>query len=290
MFKKSLVALVTIISIQGSWAQKKTFEPVDYVNILMGTDSKYSLSNGNTYPAIGLPWGMNIWTPQTGKNGDGWQYTYSAEKIRGFKQTHQPSPWMNDYGMFSLMPVTGKGVAEQEKRASWFSHKTEVAKPYYYSVYLADHDVTTEIAPTERAAIFRFTFPQTDSAFVVIDAFDKESFVQIIPEKQQIVGYSTKYSRGNLKNFKNYFIIQFDQPFTSAGCWTENELLRNDLSLSNDKNSGAIVGFSIQTRGQQVHARVASSFISAEQAAINLRELGSDNFEQVKQKRSRCLE
>ena len=69
---------------------------VDYINPLMGTDSKYDLSNGNTYPAIALPWGMNTWTPQTGKMGDGWQYTYDAHKINGFKQTHQPSPWMNE--------------------------------------------------------------------------------------------------------------------------------------------------------------------------------------------------
>src|SRR5882724_9902218 len=59
-------------------------DPVDYVNPLMGTDSRPSLSNGNTYPAIGVPWGMNMWTAQTGKNGDGWQYTYEGEKIEGF--------------------------------------------------------------------------------------------------------------------------------------------------------------------------------------------------------------
>src|ERR1019366_98246 len=132
--------------------------PVDYVNPLMGTDSKYDLSNGNTYPAIAVPWGMNLWTPQTAKNGDGWQYAYASNHILGFKQTHQPSPWMNDYGMFSLMPVTGKAIFREEKRGSWFSHKAEIVKPYYYSVYLADYDVTAEISPTERAAAFRFTF------------------------------------------------------------------------------------------------------------------------------------
>src|SRR3954465_300 len=82
--------------------------PVDFVNPLMGTASKPELSNGNTYPTIALPWGMNFWTPQTGKMGNGWAYTYDADKIRGFKQTHQPSPWMNDYGQFAIMPVTGK--------------------------------------------------------------------------------------------------------------------------------------------------------------------------------------
>ena len=71
--------------------------PVDYVNTLAGTQSKFELSTGNTYPAIAMPWGMNFWTPQTGDMGDGWTYTYNADKIKGFKQTHQPSPWMNDY-------------------------------------------------------------------------------------------------------------------------------------------------------------------------------------------------
>ena len=98
-----------------------------YVNPLMGTQSSFELSTGNTYPAIARPWGMNFWTPQTGKMGDGWQYTYTANKIRGFKQTHQPSPWINDYGQFSIMPVTGKLEFDEEKRASWFSHKGEIA-------------------------------------------------------------------------------------------------------------------------------------------------------------------
>src|SRR5688572_26342123 len=150
-------------------AQNKTESPVDYVNTLMGTQSVHSLSNGNTYPAIARPWGMNFWSPQTGKMGDGWMYTYTAEKIRGFKQTHQPSPWINDYGQFSIMPVTGKPKFKEEERASWFSHKSETAKPYYYSVYLADYDLVTEITPTERAAVFRFSFKDTDSANVVID-------------------------------------------------------------------------------------------------------------------------
>ena len=103
----------------------QTSNPVDYVNTLVGTDSKYELSTGNTYPAIALPWGMNFWSPQTGKMGSGWMYTYHSDKIRGFKQTHQPSPWMNDYGQFSLMPVAGKPVFDEEERASWFSHKAD---------------------------------------------------------------------------------------------------------------------------------------------------------------------
>ena len=138
--------------------QKGSFSPVDYVNPLMGTESTYAFSHGNTYPAVAVPWGMNFWSPQTGENGSGWMYTYTDSLIRGFRQTHQPSPWINDYGQFSIMPVTGKPEFEEDKRASWFSHKAEIAKPYYYKVYLAEHDVVTEMVPTERAVMFRFTF------------------------------------------------------------------------------------------------------------------------------------
>lgn len=253
--------------------------PVDYVSTLVGTQSKFELSTGNTYPATALPWGMNFWTPQTGKMGDGWAYTYDADKIRGFKQTHQPSPWMNDYGQFSIMPITGGLVFDQDQRASWFSHKAEVAKPYYYKVYLADHDVTTELVPTERAAMFRFTYPETKNAYVVIDAFDKGSYVKVIPEENKIIGYSTKNSGGVPENFKNYFVIQFDKPFTFTSGVKENNILPNETEVQGN-HTGAIIGFATQ-KGEIVHARVASSFISYEQAELNLKELGKDSFDQL---------
>ena len=254
---------------------------VDYVNPLMGTDSKVSLSNGNTYPAIALPWGMNTWTAQTGKMGDGWQYTYAADKIRGFKQTHQPSPWMNDYGQFSLMPVTGKPVFEEAARASWFSHKSETVKPYYYSVYLADYNVTTEITPTERAAMFRFTFPPADSAFVVVDAFDKGSYIKIIPAENKIIGYSTRHSHKSPDNFKNYFVIVFDRPFTTAYTWHGKTADPAGTLEVTDDHAGAVIHFAITSKAQVVHARVASSFISAAQAEINLREIGTAGFDAI---------
>ncbi|MRX07273.1 glycoside hydrolase family 92 protein [Pseudoduganella sp. FT25W] len=258
-------------------------DPVELVNPLMGTASKPELSNGNTYPTIALPWGMNFWTPQTGKMGNGWAYTYDADKIRGFKQTHQPSPWMNDYGQFAIMPVTGKLRFNQDDRASWFSHKAETAKPYYYSVYLADADVTTEITPTERAAQFRFTYPKTDEAYVVVDAYDKGSYIKVLPEQRKIVGYSTRYARGPLPNFKNYFVIYFDKPFTSSRIWSGNKLVDGVTELASE-HSGAVVGFKTE-KGEKVGMRVASSFISEEQAELNLkRELADDSFDATAQK------
>ncbi|NDV60321.1 GH92 family glycosyl hydrolase [Bacteroides sp. 519] len=265
-----------------SFAVYATEEPVDYVNPLVGTQSKHSLSTGNTYPAIARPWGMNFWTPQTGEMGNGWAYTYNSDKIRGFKQTHQPSPWMNDYGQFSIMPVTGKAVFNQDERASWFSHKAEIAKPYYYKVYLADHDVVTELTPTERAVMFRFTFPENKNSYVVVDAFDKGSYIKIIPEENKIIGYTTRNSGGVPENFKNYFVIVFDKKFTYTASVANQIITENSLESKSD-HAGGIIGFSTK-KGELVHARIASSFISYEQAERNLGELGKDCFDEVAQK------
>ncbi|MGJ1246240.1 GH92 family glycosyl hydrolase [Sphingobacterium sp. UBA7038] len=276
--KKLTGSILFLFATHAGMAQQTS--PVDFVNPLIGTESKYELSNGNTYPAIARPWGMNFWTPQTGNMGDGWVYTYTADKIKGFKQTHQPSPWNNDYGQFSIMPVTGTPQFDQEKRASWFSHKAEIAKPYYYSVYLADHDVTTELSPSQRAAIFQFTFPKTDSAYVIIDAFDKGSYIKVIPQENKIIGYSTKNSGGVPENFKNYFVITFDRPFSYKAAVKSGAISKDELEIQ-DNHAGAVVGFSSLKRGEKVTARIASSFISFEQAELNLKEVKSKTFQQV---------
>jgi predicted alpha-1,2-mannosidase len=274
--------LLLSLSLSGQKTSGSSFEPIDYVNPLMGTDSKFSLSNGNTYPAIALPWGMNFWTPQTAKMGDGWQYAYSADKIRGFKQTHQPSPWMNDYGNFSLMPVTGALKFTEEDRASWFSHKAETVMPHYYSVYLAEYDVTAEFTTTERAACFRFTFPERDTSYVVIDAFDQGSYVKVIPGTNKVIGYSTRNSGGVPENFKNYFVVEFDKAIEYIAVWDKDQLNENENELCGE-HAGAVIGFATK-KGEVVNARVASSFISHEQAELNLEEIGEDDFEAVKAK------
>ena len=285
MLKRTLSALACALAMTLSMpaaAQKSDFSPVDYVNPLVGTLSTFELSTGNTYPAIARPWGMNFWTPQTGEMGNGWQYVYTDNKIRGFKQTHQPSPWINDFGQFSIMPVVGAPVFDQDKRASWFSHKGEVAKAYYYKVYLAEHDVVTEFAPTDRAAIFRFTFPDSKDSYVVVDAFDRGSAVEIDKANNRITGYTTRNSGGVPRNFKNYFVIEFDKPFEYVATVADGHI--NEGSLSQQANhAGAIIGFATR-KGEKVNARVASSFISPEQALTNLKELGDDTLEEVAEK------
>ena len=256
---------------------------VEFVNPLVGTDSNYALSNGNTYPAIALPWGMNFWTPQTNKMGNGWGYMYDDQKLRGFKQTHQPSPWINDYAAFSLFPETKELIFDENKRASWYSHKAEISKPHYYKAYLANYDVITEITPSERAAQFRFTFPESDASYILVDAFNKGSMVKISAQERKITGYCRNNSGGVPENFHNYFVIVFDKPFSEFTTWKDS-VLTTGSTVAEGKHVMAAITFKTK-KGEIVNARVASSFISLEQAELNLRrEIGQDTFDQTKSK------
>ena len=286
-FSAALALLFTACG-AASQPQEKLLPPVEYVTTLMGTQSDYAFSTGNTYPAIALPWGMNVGTTQTGKMGDGWTYTYGAHTIRGFKQTHQPSPWINDYGQFALMPVRGEDKLDEESRQSWFSHQAETAKPYYYSVYLADHDIRAEITPTDRAAVMRFTFPESAESGVVIDAFDRGSRIETVDDRT-IVGYTTRNSGGVPENFRNWFVVRFDKSFSAVEL-TDNPtrykagsrpLYPEGGKAVEGDHAVAKVHFAT-VRGEQVLARVASSFISAEQALQNLKEVGEASFEEIR--------
>ena len=257
-------------------------DPVEYVSTLTGTLSHHAFSTGNTYPAIALPWGMNFWTPVTGKMGDGWAYRYDQNIIRGLKQTHQPSPWINDYGQFAIMPVRDASYVDENSRASWFSHKSETAKPYYYQVYLADHDINAEVSPTERAAAFTFTYPESQTSGVVIDAFDKGSWIKVIPKENAVVGYTTKNSGGVPDNFRNWFVLKFDKDIEK---WTLYDGSDNPSHAADELEGERIIasiGFKT-VRGEKVGVKAASSFISLEQAWRNFDEVEALTFEQVKE-------
>ena len=262
-------------------APQMVTDPVEYVSTLTGTLSHHAFSTGNTYPAVALPWGMNFWTPQGGRMGDGWAYRYDQNWIRGFKQTHQPSPWINDYGQFAIMPVCDASRVNENARASYVSHKSETAKPYYYQVYLADHDINVELTPTERAAAFRFTFPEGENSGIVIDAFDKGSYIKVLREENAIVGYTSKNSGGVPENFRNWFVIKFDKPIEGYTFWAGPETgLRGGVEYEGDH---ALVSVAFATeRGEVVNLQTASSFISLEQAWRNLAEVEGRKFDEIK--------
>ena len=249
----------------------------DLVNPLIGTQSSFELSSGNTYPVIARPWGMNAWTPQTGKMGDGWQYSYNATKLRGFKQTHQPSPWINDYGQFSIFPeVASTPIFDEERRASWFSHKSETARPYAYEVYLADYDTEVRLSPTERAVTFEIAFPKQvhpDSCWVLIDAFDSGSELRQ-QDPYTLVGISRKNSGGVPANFANYFIVRFAQPITA---------LREQITEAKGGRHTQVAVRLKRQAGEIARLAAASSFISPDQARLNLQEVGTRTYAEVRQ-------
>ncbi len=278
---KSLISLF-ILLVQGASLLAQKPDLVKYVNTLQGTHSEYALSYGNTYPTIGLPFAVHFFSAQTGKNGDGWKYQYQAEKIRGFQQVHQCSPWMNDYAVFSLMPGIGELTVNEDQRALKFSHTNEVAKPHYYSVKF-DNGILTEISPVERGAHMRFSFPKNVKANLVFDGYTKDCEIKIIPEERKIIGY---VNNGRIvpENFKSYFVLEFNQDFKSYGTW-ENE--KGSIKANNKEDLGKGVGAYLEFKpGSKVEVKMASSYISPEQAELNFKQELADhkNLEVTKKK------
>ena len=257
--------------------------PVMLANPMQGTDSTFGFSHGNEYPAIALPFPMNTWAPYTQPIRDSFYYQYRQNKIRGIRQTHQPSPWIADYAAFSLMPVSGKLAVNENERASTFEHESEAARPSYYRVHLDTWKADAEVTPTERGARFRFTFESNDDAYVVLDAFTGGSSVEVIPSERKIVGIA-RYNHGGVpEGFANYFVIVFDQAFSAQGVWSPDGVKSGETKLAGD-HVGAYVKFDAG-QGKKIECKVASSFISPEQAMRNLeREIGDASFDTILQR------
>lgn len=279
MRKLTLVALIFLShNYLHVYAQKNDL--VSYVNTLQGTNSKHELTRGNTYPTTALPFGMHTWTPQTGKNGDGWKYQFFKSDIRGFQQAHQCSSWTIDYCVYSFMPVTGKLIVNEDERATGFKHENEIAKPHYYKVKL-DNNINVEMSPTERGAHLRFGFPKTGAAYLVLDGYNGLSQIKIFPAERKITGYVSN-SKSRRMPLKSYMEIIFDKPFKSYGTWENRQ---NTIQAGKTEGEGQGIGAYLEFKpGETVQVKAASSYISEEQAALNLkRELGKfKSFEQTK--------
>ena len=271
------IPIILLLFTQCHISEQK--EPVDYVNTLIGTNNNPSFSHGNTYPAVTHPFGMNFWTPQTEHMGDTWIYVYNSDSIRGFKQTHLPSPWIGDYGAFSIMPVSGTLKVKDTERAAAFSHAEEIATPYYYSVKLQDYEILAEMTATERCGFMQFTF-DNDNNYIVLDAYHQGASVKIIPEEQMIVGYCKNRFAGAPENFTNFFVIQFDQPFESFGVWNNEKIFEKKHEIENTYAGGYI---KFPAANKKVSLKIASSYISLEQAHQTLSlEIGEKSFEDIK--------
>lgn len=273
---KTIANLMLSLLLAGLFSRLNAQDPVDLIEPMMGTASEMALSHGNTYPAIGVPWGMHTWSPQTGKAGDGWLYSYGSHQFQGIRLTHQPSPWINDYGSLCFMPMTGTLRPSEDTRPSWFSHLAEKARPYHYEVFLGNDHIRAEVTPTERAAQLRFTFSPADTAWVLVDGFPGESAMQYDAATRTLTGYSTYNNGGVPANFKLYFVAVFSEAAVESKIW-EYEKSPETRTQLQGKRVQAALRF---RKPQQLRVQFAASFISEAQARLNLTsELGTDDFE-----------
>jgi predicted alpha-1,2-mannosidase len=275
---KRLLSLLLPAALCAAAANQPGASLADLPDPLVGTDSKFELSHGNTYPATFLPFAMSNWTPQTSEGG--WPYQYARPNIRGFLSTHRPSAWTTDYGPFSLMPATGELKVLPDQRGSNFRHENETARAYRYGVLLDDYKVRVDIAPSIHGGVLRFTFPRTDQAWVVLDAFPGGSSVRIDPATNTISGKNSHTSRGTASNFALYFAAVFDHKFQSYGTW-DGKGVRDSARERSGPHVGAYAGFSTR-EGEAITVRVGTSLISPEQALRNLNaELPAPDLEKV---------
>jgi predicted alpha-1,2-mannosidase len=293
----------------GQAGNQKKKPEIDYVNPIIGTPFAgfdKDLQGGGTIPTVGVPHAMTNFVVQTHENKmSRMPYIYEDSTVIGFMATHQPTVWMGDYGYLSVMPEVGTLKLLPENRALSFNHKDEIAKPYYYSVLLRVSDkqqIRGEIAAASRCGLFRFTFPKSDQAHIVLQGINLDpaladdannldhriktlkGYMKIDKENREITGYNPDRQSAQLgpelPNFKGYFIIQFNKAFDSIGTWSGSESFPSSTEQYGTR-MGAYVSFKTRDK-EQVMVRIATSFISIEQARENLnREVPDWDFDQL---------
>ncbi|MEP7144339.1 MAG: GH92 family glycosyl hydrolase [Ferruginibacter sp.] len=311
MKKNYLLTAAFFFILTNGFTQKRTSnkQEVDYVNPLIGTAAtgfEKGLDGGGTMPSVGPPFAMTNFVAQTGESKmSRMNYFYEDSSIIGFLASHQPTVWMGDYGYVSVMPQTGDLKLLPKDRALNFKHENEVATPYYYSVLLdapSKANIKAEIAAASRCAIFQFTFPASQDAHIIIQGINlnpelkdwandyderikkMKGYVKINKAKNEITGYNPDRMSAqigpDLPNFKGYFVLQFDKPFASFGTWDGDKI--NSLSVEQfGTKMGAYISFQTHT-DEKVRVRIATSFISIEQAKKNLSmELEGRSFNDV---------
>lgn len=250
----------------------------DRVDTLVGTDTDFTLSHGNVYPAVGSPHAMISWTPQTAQ--DRIIYKYRDDSIQGFRGTHQSSGWLGDYGSLSLMPMTGKLHVNLFERSSTFNHEQEAARPHFYRATLSDYGIQVRMTATDRCGFFQFQFPRSDDAIIIFEPSSGTCWFRIVPEEKRIVCVIPDGGGGNPKGFAAHFVIQVDTPFLSWGTFMNNSW--HDLSRGGNNLAGVFIRFKT-AQNQLVHVKIGTSFISDRHAALNVqREIPGWDFESAR--------
>ena len=261
--------------------------PLKYVDPFIGTAPARTVSalrhsesgsedKGQTFPAVGRPFGMTQWTPetQTSENKCISPYYYNDSQITGFRGSH----WMSgsctqDYGSMSLMPFTSNRPDTVKKSpVSVFSHKNENSTPAYYSVMLDDFGIQAELTGSVRSGMLRLTYPgnKVNCLFIRSNSDMKQGKIWQDKQKDMIVGYNPVHrlyqGRGQSAGFSGYFVIQFDKPFR--------------LITQTDNQQNIIVSFGGE---MNVTVRIGTSFTSLNAAINNLNtEIPDWNFDRTR--------
>ena len=195
--------------------------------------------------------------------------------IDGFRATHQPSPWIGDYGQFVLMPQAGDLQMDAAARMSEYDAATSVLRPDYEKLELKKGRITSELTGTERGAVFRFTFKQGQSGRLVINACGAS---EIKIEGRTIRGLSRANNGGVAGDFASYFVIQFDRDIDKS------DVLVNGASTGSPSGKGTNVAAYVEFKtspDDPVELRVGTSLISWEQAGQNLEAETAGGFDAV---------
>ncbi len=245
-------------------------ELVDYVNPYIGSIGHLLKA---TTPDVQLPRGMIRLTQRT---TPGIRDTYLADKIYAFSANSMS----NDFSVraFTIMATTGDISVDPDKNASGFDHDLEKATPYYYSVLLEDYDIEAEYTVTQHSGIYRFTFPQSENSNLLIGLL-QDAAVKIV-SNDAIEGYQIS-TRGDDVPRKIYFYSRFHKPINTFGTWKGKDVSGGEKLISG-KNIGLYAKYPTD-EGEQILVKVGFSFISEEQAKLNLeREIPDWDFERIK--------
>ena len=290
-FRYFIAIIVATLIGTACTAQADSKPLTDYANPLVGT-SGLIFYYGRTTPFVTPPFGMTHWTACTRSSRIGRPiYHYNHHHILGFKATHKPAMWMGDYGQVMLRPDCGEMIPSLLHKNLHFSHRNEIARPYSYTVTArtsSGSKVRIEMTATERCGILRFTFAAGTTPDIVIEASERsgqDGWIKIDSARSEITGWNSDRESAHLgpllPHFKGYFVIQFDRPIRSYGTWTDSLFQPHQDQLLTDAG-GAWLTFAEGT--QLVQARVATSFISLDQARENMqKELADSTYEQIAQ-------